>query len=201
MVKHLSEFELGKISAFHKCSLGYKKIAKELKRPVATIQKALNRMKKRNTYKRKSGSGRPRKTTKREDRHIVRVAATNCFDSASEIGKTVKTKETISKKTIKRRLNEVGIYGYVAAKKPFVNEAQRLKRLQWAFEHKDWTVDQWNSVLFSDESSFVLRWKGRQMVWRPKGERYNPKYIQGTIKHDKKIMIWGCFSANGVGDL
>jgi transposase len=158
-------------------------------------------MKKRNTYARKRGSGRPRKTTKREDRRIVRVTTTNCFDSASKINTIVKPQNTISEKTIKRRINAVGIHGYVSAKKPFVNEAQRIKRLQWASEHQNWTEDQWKNVLFSDESSFVLKWKGRKIVWRRKGERFNTKYIQGTIKHDKKIMVWGCFSANGVGHL
>jgi len=32
-------------------------------------------------------------------------------------------------------------------------------------------------------------------------ERYKPWCSAGTVKHDKKINVWGCFSANGVGDL
>jgi DDE superfamily endonuclease/transposase len=201
MGKHLSEFELGKISAFKQSGLGFKKIANNLKRPLSTIKNALKRMKKHKSYLRQKGSGRPRKTTKREDRRIVRVETNNCFESAFKIGKIVAPSNKISKKTIKRRINEAGIYGYVSAKKPFVNERQRLKRLKCAEEHKNWSEEQWKKVLFSDESSFVLRWKGRQTVWRKKGERFNPKYIQGTIKHDKKIMVWCCFSANGVGHI
>ena len=32
-------------------------------------------------------------------------------------------------------------------------------------------------------------------------ERYTKDTMQGTIKYDKKIMVWGCFAASGVGTL
>ena len=38
-------------------------------------------------------------------------------------------------------------------------------------------------------------------VWRLPSERYNPATTRATIKHSAKIMVWGCFAANGVGCL
>lgn len=32
-------------------------------------------------------------------------------------------------------------------------------------------------------------------------ERYKPWCTVATVKHDKKIMVWGCFCAHGVGNL
>jgi hypothetical protein len=32
-------------------------------------------------------------------------------------------------------------------------------------------------------------------------ERYSPKCVHGTVKHHKKINVWGCFSATSVGRL
>jgi len=32
-----------------------------------------------------------------------------------------------------------------------------------------------------------------------KGERLLPKNTEATVKHDKKINVWGCFAAHGVG--
>ena len=73
------------------------------------------------------------------------------------------------------------------------------KRLEWALEHRQWTVEQWNKVLWSDESPFTLRYGGKARVWRLPNERYDTKCLQGTVKHDKKINVWGGFAANGVG--
>lgn len=33
------------------------------------------------------------------------------------------------------------------------------------------------------------------------GERYKPECTCATVKHDKKVNIWGCFNACGVGKL
>ncbi len=40
--------------------------------------------------------------------------------------------------------------------KPLLNQRQRQKHLTWAKEKKNWTVDQWSKVLFSDESKFCI---------------------------------------------
>ena len=52
---------------------------------------------------------------------------------------------------------------------------------------------------FSDESPYVLRCNCKKRVWRRHNERYNVMNCVGTIKHDLKIMVWGCFAAHGVG--
>ena len=46
----------------------------------------------------------------------------------------------------------------VASRKPLINEAnQKKNRLQFAREHKDWTVERWKKkVMWSDESRFTL---------------------------------------------
>jgi hypothetical protein len=37
-------------------------------------------------------------------------------------------------------------------------------------------------------------------VWRLPEEKYRKKCLQAFIKHDKKVMVWGCFAAHGVGN-
>jgi transposase len=87
-----------------------------------------------------------------------------------------------------------------SAKKPFISEKNRVARLNWANTHSTWPIEKWRSVLWSDETPITLQWKGQSLVWRLKNERYNKDCVRGTIKHDKKINVWGCFSANGVGN-
>ena len=119
-----------------------------------------------------------------------------------DIAKTMKdtTGILISPITIRRRLTDSGLKNCIACKKPYISEANRRKRVVWAKEHVSWGVDRWEKVLWSDESPYVLQYQGLVRVWRRRGERYHPCCLKGTVKHDKKIMVWGCMSANGVGD-
>ena len=46
-----------------------------------------------------------------------------------------------------------GLHGRVAVKKPFLSKGNREKRLRYAKWHKNWTENQWQQVLWRDESS------------------------------------------------
>jgi transposase len=74
--------------------------------------------------------------------------------------------------------------------------------MEWALTHKNWTIAQWNRVLWSDEKKFcVYNTKRRQHCRRKKGEALRSDTIQGTVKHSPGIMVWGCFGNGKVGDL
>lgn len=104
--------------------------------------------------------------------------------------------------TIRSRIKESGEFNsYWAVRKPFINPVNRARRVEWCRAHLNWTKEQWKRVLWSGESPFVLSFKGRKRVWPTHNERYALNCLIGTVKHDKKVNIWGCFSANGVGRL
>ena len=48
-----------------------------------------------------------------------------------------------------------GFYARVSVRKPFVSEANRTRRLKWCEERKSWN-DEWNSVIWSDESRYLI---------------------------------------------
>ena len=52
--------------------------------------------------------------------------------------------------TVQRRLRESGIHGQIAAKKPLLKDTNNKKRLACDKKHKQWTLDRWKSVLWSD---------------------------------------------------
>ena len=64
-------------------------------------------------------------------------------------------------------------------------------------------MDYWNHVLWSDEMKINLFGSdGFKHVWRWSGEEYKNKCIMPTVKHDGgNVMVWGCMSAAGVGEL
>ena len=107
----------------------------------------------------------------------------------------------VSPRTVRRRLVENGLKGCTAAKKPHLRQQNVEKRLSWAKEREKMTKEDWEKVLWTDESPFVLfGGRGRSNVRRREGKRLHRHCRDKTVKHRSgKIHVWGCFTANGVG--
>jgi DDE superfamily endonuclease len=86
-------------------------------------------------------------------------------------------------------------------KKPWISNENRIKRVKWCKSHLEWTEEDWRKVLFSDESSIQLRDNGKKRIWKLQEEKFHSSHYIGTVKHDIKINVWGCFSYDGVGTL
>jgi transposase len=65
VTKQLSDFEKGKIVAYHECGISNNEIGKKLSRSHTTIGRFLKRYKETGSNSRKVGCGRKRKTTER----------------------------------------------------------------------------------------------------------------------------------------
>ncbi|KAH9376044.1 hypothetical protein HPB48_018170 [Haemaphysalis longicornis] len=83
------------------------------------------------------------------------------FSTAKEIGAAAGVSASVS--TIKRRLAERKLKSHVAAQKPRLSVSNKTARLNFATEHASWTMDDWKTVLFSDESTFTTRWDQKQL--------------------------------------
>lgn len=208
MVKVMTTFQKGQLAAYKIAGMSSSCIASKLGFNKCTINRVYKRVK-AGKLTRLKGSGRPRKTTTRTDRIIVREVVANRLITAPEIREFLPTliggkhsAPSICDTTIRRRIKESGKFkSYWAAKKPFISVINKKKRVQWGLAHRHWTKEQWRKVMWTDESPFVLRFNRKRRVWRLHNERYAPKRTVGTVKHDKKIMVWGCFVAHGVGHL
>lgn len=86
-------------------------------------------------------------------------------------------------------------------KKPWISKDNRIKRVKWCKNHLEWTDEDWRKVLFSDESLFQLRDNRKKRVWKLLEEEFHSSHYIGTVKHEVKINVWGCFSYDGVGTL
>ena len=75
-----------------------------------------------------------RKTSTHTDRILQRKVKTNRRKSAASVKAELENelKVIISESTVRRRLHEVGLYGRVARKEPYVNKINRRKRLEYA---------------------------------------------------------------------
>ncbi|GFT88775.1 transposable element Tcb2 transposase [Trichonephila clavipes] len=58
-----------------------------------------------------------------------------------------------------------------------IMSTHRRLRLKWCCARGNWATEEWNQVVFSDESRFnPSSDDNRVHVWRPRGERLNPVF-------------------------
>lgn len=143
-------------------------------------------------------SGRPSKTTIGERRYLINLSKRNPHRTASELSTEWETSFSISIDTCKRILRKYGLFGRIAARKPYLNQVQIRKRLRWAKNYISWNANQWGNVIFTDECRFELFGKRRQYVRRDIKNRYRNELTLKTCKFGgKSLMVWGAIKYDG----
>ena len=188
------------------CDEGYsqRNIAKKLKISLCAVQSILKKKRETGTVADRPRSGRPRATTNRVDRSLVRLSLSDRRASSKILKSQLQdvTGSSLSTRSIRRRLLKAGLKGCVAAKKPMLTARHKKLRLKWAKERRQWEQSEWSKILWSDESIFELIPGRRAIVRRRVGERFHPDCIVSTVKHGGgKIHVWGCMARDGVGSL
>ncbi|CAD6199297.1 unnamed protein product [Caenorhabditis auriculariae] len=156
----------------------------------AGISQFLKRQKAQDGSTNSQRTGRPRVTDRNDDRNILKTSRTNprltapCDQTGSFL------EFAISAIRLDRETTSECCWNHG-------------KTVKWAKEHLNWTRQDWNKILWSDESKFLLFGSdGIQWVRRPIGSRYHPKYQLPTVKHGGgSCMVWGAFSGSGIGPL
>lgn len=178
-----------------------RKIALDFNISAEGVRKIVHRLQQNGTAENQPKSGRPRKTTRKQDRVIVREVKKNFFVSTKQLKSDLNL--PIQETQIRARIKEAGFAGRISRKRPFISKINAKKRLAFAKQFKNKSPDFWKKVVFSDESKFELRCcNRRKYVWRKQGECFKSTVITPTVKHGGgSVCVWGCFSANGVGNL
>ncbi|GFT04453.1 transposable element Tc1 transposase [Trichonephila clavipes] len=121
---------------------------------LSTAVRTLKRFSETNFIADRGRSGRPRKTSLREDRLLISNRKLN----SSQILKqwTLTSNVSVCPRTVRGRLLEIGLRGCKARPKSLLTEFRRKRRLMWAREHSLWTIKYWEKVIFSDESQLCI---------------------------------------------
>lgn len=176
-------------------------ITKWLEVPERTIRNIMHKWETERTLKRKRGSGRPRITTRGQARLLVRQVRKDPFMTAVQLAQYASDHlgVNMTDRTARNILIQGGLRARTPVKKPWISKKNRARRLKFAKEHLDWTIEQWKRVLWSDESKNNLFGSdGRRFVRRPAGKRFDKKYTRPTVKHSASVMPWGAFHYGGV---
>ena len=141
-------------------------------------------------------SGRPRVTSRAQDRYILNQHLRDRFRTATATAAVTPGTHNnrISAQTVRNRLAESGLHG----RRPYVGSVltlcHRNNREQWALGHINWTRQRWRTILFTDESRFALsRGDGRVRLYRRRNERYADCCV---LQRDRfggggSVMVWG----------
>lgn len=198
MGKELSPSVRAQMQILHKIGMSKKKIGKLFSVSTTNVSKSLRRIQETGGYSSRSRSGRPKATSGRDVKRIVRHSSMNPSASSSDIKQNVfLPTEGPSCRTIRRRLLQAGLKSRKAARKPRLSPKNVKDRLAFCQKYKDWTVDQWRQVIFSDEVSVAQFGTSGVHVRRPKNTRYESRYVVPAVKNSPKVMMWGAISSSG----
>lgn len=152
-----------------------------------------------------SAGGRPHSLSSQNVRYGVRLITSGQADTAVEVAHILRdiTNKPLSDQTVRNYLRKEGLRAVVKKKKPLLSRKQATDRLDFAIAHRDWTIDDWKRVVWSDETKINrLQSDGRAWTWKPKGKGLIDREITETLKFGGgHIMLWGCMLWEGKGDM
>ncbi|GFV92929.1 transposable element Tc1 transposase [Trichonephila clavipes] len=190
----LSGFERGLFIGMKTAGWSTRRVAGQVDRSECAVRNCLEQWTREGTHAQKTVSGATRKTTRREDRRIIRQALVD----ATVIRSTIRADVCVAivPQTISRHLAETNL----KFKSPFcalpLTPEHRQLRLQSCQARLMWNVTDCQKVVFSDKSRFVLGTDdNRVWVWRRPGEQYNsPRTVLLHTARTGGVMVWGAIT-------
>ncbi|GFU08986.1 transposable element Tcb2 transposase [Trichonephila clavipes] len=157
----------------------YRAIGARVQRNSSTVMRVWKQWTHEHRTSHKTGSGRRKVTSARDDRHLLRIVVNDRTASSRQLAarRSTATGVLMTALSIRRRLLHRGLCAKVPLYRMSLTENHRRLSLQWAHEHRAWQAD-WHKVVFSDESCFNL-WDhdSRIRVRRCAGERCLPECV------------------------
>ncbi|KAK3510471.1 hypothetical protein QTP70_008670 [Hemibagrus guttatus] len=202
--KELSKDTRNKIVDLHQAGKTESAIGKQLGVKKSTVGAIIRKWKTYKTTDNLPRSGAPRKISPRGVKMITRTVSKNPRTTRGDLVNDLQRAGTkVTKATISNTLRRQGLKSCSARRVPLLKPVHVRARLKFAREHLDDPEEDWENVIWSDETKIELFGKNSTCrVWRRKNAELHPKNTIPTVKHGGgNIMLWGCFSAKGPGRL
>lgn len=148
--------------------LSLRQISQRLGVSHSTVSRCLKRYRETGRHTRRPGGGRPRVTDPIDDRYLRVQALRARGSSATALQGIIAGVRNlqISTSTVRRRLREAGLASRRPMTGPLLTREHRRSRLRFALEHRDWTIEDWKRVLFTDETRVSLHSPDEKKTWR-----------------------------------
>ena len=200
MVKSLSLAQQQRVLSLLDAGCSGEDIAKQTGVSPSTISRL--RSKKRSALP-KSLGGRPTKLSTTNIRHAQHLICTGKAENAVQVTKALTNiiNQPLSANTVRLHLKKSGMKAVVKSKRPLLSAKHHKAHLDFAEAHKDWTIEDWKRVIWSDETKINrLGSDGHKWVWKKPGESLSDRLVDGTVKFGGgSVMVWGCMTWQGTG--
>lgn len=193
----LTTFQEGQIAGMRQAGLSFGQIAKGLKLTKSTVHKAIVRLRKQGENEKTERRGRPALLTSRDVRSIKRYVHKFPRATYREIRQALSL--AVCDRTIRRCLQEEGIRKWIAKRRPLLKPPDAAKRLSWCRARRNWTVEQWRRVIFSDECAIQVGSGARpQWVFRTSKDKWDPRKVHPKPRgRSLSIMVWAAINFSG----
>lgn len=162
------------------------------------VAKIRNRWHQNHNFNRLGGTGQWRVSTNEEDEALVEHIRQNPFSTAVEAREATNFPGHV--RTARKRIKEAGLKNSAAARKPFLTDILKQRRVEFCNEYINRDANFWNSVVFSDEKVFQSSHSGRVRVYRPRNCRFEERYVQQMRNSGRfSVNVWAWISAEGQG--
>ena len=187
------------IKALIEKGMSLRNISSKLKIPLSTVGRHSKKM----NLKSKCKVGRRKILSERDEKFCVNQMTTGKSKTVVELKREIKRRFNIDvcTDTLSQTLKKHGLKSGEKKKKPLLSNKNIKARLDFAKKHQDWTADDWNRVIFSDETK-INRFNsdGRTWFWSRDPNALNDQSVQQTVKHGGgSVMMWGCMCSEGIG--
>ncbi|GBM37857.1 hypothetical protein AVEN_193376-1 [Araneus ventricosus] len=148
------------------------------------------------TSSRRQGVGRPHVIKEKGRQRLSHLVKQNWRQTVAQLTAQYNAGPSISvpEYTVQWTLLDMRLYSRCPTCVPLLTKRRQL-HLQWAWEHRDWTMDEWKRVAWSDESQFLIHHvNGHVRIRHLPGEQLVPSCTAGhtqTCVHRRSYTALG----------
>lgn len=193
---HLTAEERQRIDEFHLRGISGRKIAQMLLRNQSTIAKYLS-TRGQIKIERRGGCRRGSALNACQARGVLR-ALSNSSKSCAQVAREFNL--PVSAETVRATVHRCSDFSFERKERTQQMTVQHMQfRFDWCVHHMAWRRE-WHNVIFSDEKKWSLDGPdGLAYYW------HDPNKPKVTFPKRQNggggIMVWGCFSSRGTGEL
>ena len=151
----------------------------------------------------KAIGGHPYKLSPTNICHAQHLITLGKAENAVQVTKALSNiiNQPLSTSTVRLHLEKAGMKAMVKSKHHLLFSRYRKAHRDFACVHKDWTIEDWKKIIWSNETKINCLWSdGCKWAWKRAGEGLSNRLVDETLKFGGgSLMMWGCMTWEGVG--